>query len=172
MDRLDGKRRDDRAIILMRSVSPVYLKVVEWGLRLAIGGAFIYAGWLKAQDPVGFADSVASFAILPNWLISPFALALPMFEIVAGSLLVIGWPRRAGALALMLLTGVFCVALGLAIARGLDVNCGCFGPSTSTTNPWVDLARDLLIIAACLLLYRSPRRNTPVTVARDPCPAD
>jgi len=149
---------------VMRKVSPVYLKVAEWALRLAIGGAFIYAGWLKAQDPAGFADSVASFAILPSRLISPFALAMPMFEIGAGILLVIGWPRRVGALALMSLTGVFCIALVLAIVRGLDVNCGCFGPSVSTTNPWVDLARDLLTIGACGLLYRSAALNRRVTV--------
>jgi uncharacterized membrane protein YphA (DoxX/SURF4 family) len=144
----------------MRSIPPVYLKVAEWILRLVIGGAFIYAGWLKAQDPLGFADSVHTFEILPRWIISYFALAMPMFEILAGTLLVIGWPRRIGALALISLTGVFCLALVYAIARGLEVNCGCFGPSQSTTNPWIDLGRDLLIIAAGAFLYR---RNVTVS---------
>jgi uncharacterized membrane protein YphA (DoxX/SURF4 family) len=144
----------------IRSIPPVYLKVAEWVFRLVIGGAFIYAGWLKAQDPLGFADSVNTFEILPGWIISYFALAMPMFEILAGTLLVIGWPRRIGALALISLTGVFCVALVFAIARGLDVNCGCFGPSQSTTNPWIDLGRDLLTVAACAFLYR---RNLTVS---------
>jgi putative oxidoreductase len=152
---MDGQRSGGRSMSLMRKISPVYFKVAEWGLRLGVGGAFIYAGWLKAEDPVGFADSVATFAILPSWLISAFALALPMFEIVAGVLLVINWPKRLGALALTLLTAVFCIALVLAIVRGLDINCGCFGPSASTTNPWVDLTRDLLIVLGGVCLYRS-----------------
>jgi len=152
---------------VMRKISPVYFKVAEWGLRLGIGGAFIYAGWLKAQDPVSFADSVASFAILPSWLISSFALALPMFEIVAGVLLVIDWPKRIGALALMSLTAVFCIARVLAIARGLDVNCGCFGPSSSTTNPWVDLVRNLVIVLGCVCLYRSDWLYNRVTAQRE-----
>ena len=159
-------------MITMRRVAPVYYKVAEWGLRLGIGGAFIYAGWLKAQDPVGFADSVASFAMLPSWLVSVFALALPMFEIVAGISLVIGWPRRIGALALMSLTGVFCIALIMAIARGLDVNCGCFGPSAAITNPWVDLARDLLIVSGCVYLYCSDWLYACVTARRETLTAD
>jgi putative oxidoreductase len=152
---------------------PKGLRIAELILRLLIGGAFIYAGWVKAQDPVGFADSVASFAILPRSLIAPFALALPIFEIGAGMLVLTGSPARIGALALMSLTGVFCIGLIQAIARGLDVNCGCFGPSASTANPWFDLGRDLLIIAGCAWLYRREwlnrrdwlRRRVPITAA-------
>jgi uncharacterized membrane protein YphA (DoxX/SURF4 family) len=129
------------------------LWLVELALRIGIGGAFVYAGWVKVADSVGFADSVASFAILPPTLIVPFALALPIFEIMAGAILIAGWPRRIGALALMMLTTVFCVALLLALARGLDVNCGCFGASASTTNPWFDLVRDLAIMGGCIALY-------------------
>ena len=138
----------------------VYFTLVELGLRLVIGSAFIYAGWLKAQDPVGFADSVASFAILPSPLISAFALAMPMFEILAGVLLILGKPARIGALGLMVLTSVFCVALVAAIVRGLRVNCGCFGPSVSTSDPWADLGRDLGILLACVFLYR---RGVPLS---------
>jgi putative oxidoreductase len=142
-------------MIAIRRVAPFYFRAAELVLRGAVGGGFIYAGWLKVQDPVSFADSVSSFAILPTTLISAFALALPMFEILAGALLIIDWPRRIGALALTSLLSVFCIALTLAIVRGLDVNCGCFGASPSTTDPWIDLARDLAILAGCICLYLS-----------------
>ncbi len=122
--------------------------------RLVLGSAFIYAGWIKSLDPVGFADSVNSFAILPSVLISPFVLALPIYEIAGGTLIIIGFPRRLGAFALLLLTGVFSIALVAAMLRGLNVNCGCFGPSTTTTTPWIDLGRDLLIILGCTAAYR------------------
>jgi putative oxidoreductase len=143
-------------------VPPQLFRTFVWMLRLIIGVAFIYAGWIKASDPIGFADSVHSFEILPNALISPFALALPIYEIAAGALIVAGWPKRIGALALLLLTAVFCVALISALARGLTINCGCFG-SASTTNPWIDLARDVLIIAGCVILYRPELLNRLVT---------
>jgi putative oxidoreductase len=144
------------AMGIRRSIAG-YLGLIELVLRVGLGGAFVYAGWVKARDPVGFADSVASFAVLPPVLISPFALAIPIFEIGAGSLVLIGWPRRIGAFALMVLTAVFCVALVQALVRGLTINCGCFGPSASTANPWFDLVRDLVIIAGCAVLYRWPR---------------
>jgi uncharacterized membrane protein YphA (DoxX/SURF4 family) len=129
-----------------------------------IGTVFIYAGWLKVQDPAGFADGVGSFAILPKWSIAAFVLALPIFEILAGTLLIIGRPRRIGALALTLLTSTFCIALMWAIARGLKVNCGCFGPSVSAVDSSIDLARDLAILLGCCFLYCADRFHRFITV--------
>ncbi|HZP44787.1 MAG TPA: MauE/DoxX family redox-associated membrane protein [Candidatus Binataceae bacterium] len=127
--------------------------VVELGLRTAIGLEFVYAGWSKVGDPLGFADSVASFAILPNAIVSIFALALPIFEIIAGLLILGGRPRRIGAAAVFVLSLIFVIALAQALARGLDVNCGCFGPGASTTNPWIDLVRNLFTVAGCAIIY-------------------
>jgi putative oxidoreductase len=142
-----------------------YLWFLQLILQIGIGGAFVYAGWVKATDPVAFADSVASFAVLPHPLVGLFALWLPIFEIAAGLTVMIGWPKRIGALALLLLTAVFCVALLSAIARGLNINCGCFGASSSNTSPWLDFARDLLILAGCAFLYWSASLNRRATVA-------
>jgi uncharacterized membrane protein YphA (DoxX/SURF4 family) len=132
----------------------VLRKALAVVLRVVVGGSFIYAGWVKVGDPAGFADSVASFAMLPNALISSFTLSLPIYEIGAGASILSGWPRRVGSLAILCVSVVFTIALAQAIGRNLDVNCGCFGVSASTTNPWVDLSRNFLTVLACLFLYR------------------
>ncbi|MGH7814331.1 MAG: DoxX family protein [Candidatus Binataceae bacterium] len=124
----------------------------ELALRVGIGALFIYAGAEKLRDPQSFADSVNSFQMLPAALIAPFALALPIFEIGAGILIAIGWPRRIGAIALLVLSVMFCIALGQALVRGLDVNCGCFGPGYSR-NPAIELTGDIVLSAACAFLY-------------------
>jgi uncharacterized membrane protein YphA (DoxX/SURF4 family) len=151
---MERGRRADGSLTFMEQLKPGYPKALDLGLRAIIGGAFVYAGWAKMGDPSGLADSVASFAILPRGLVTPFALALPIFEIAAGAMTLVQWPGRIGALALLTLAGVFCFGLTQAIARRLNVNCGCFGPSATTINPWLDLSRNLLTVVGCAILYR------------------
>jgi uncharacterized membrane protein YphA (DoxX/SURF4 family) len=134
-------------------------RYLEWVLRLVIGGVFIYAGWAKRNDGIEFADSVASFRILPSALIVPFMLSIVPFEIGAGAMVLTGWQKRVGALGLFIMASMYCIALALALARGITVNCGCFGTSAVGTNPWVDLGRDLLLAAGCAVLYRIATRS-------------
>jgi len=132
----------------------------EWALRLVIGGVFIYAGWAKRNEGIEFADSVASFRILPGALIVPFMLSIVPFEIGAGAMVLTGWQKRIGALGLLIMASAYCIALALALARGITVNCGCFGTSAVGTNPWLDLGRDLLLAAGCAVLYRITTRTS------------
>jgi uncharacterized membrane protein YphA (DoxX/SURF4 family) len=130
-------------------------KWIVLALRVILGAAFVYAGVLKIQDPSEFAINVASFSLLPNLLISPMALALPPFEIITGLLLIIGVARRPAALGLALISAIFVVAVAAALARGLTIDCGCFGSGTpSRARMWLDLGRDILLLAAALIIYR------------------
>ncbi len=91
----------------------------QLGLRLLLGGVFIYAGTLKILSPQPFADSIATYRLLPGPLIDLLALGLPAFEVAVGSLLVVGLYVRAAALGVLLMTGVFALALASVLARGL-----------------------------------------------------
>lgn len=126
------------------------------GLRLVVGGVFIYAGVLKFQGPLAFADSIASFQLLPAELINLLALTLPPFEIAVGVLLVAGLQGRLAAFGVLVLCGVFAFAIGSALLRGIEVDCGCFGGGApSVWKMWGSLGRDLLLAAATWLIYRA-----------------
>jgi putative oxidoreductase len=130
-------------------------------LRLGLGAVFLYAGAIKVRAPQPFADSIASFELLPAALIDPLALGLPIFELAVGGLLVLGWLARPAALSALGLTGMFVLALSLALARGLKVDCGCFG-SGGAESPgweWLSLGRDLLLFAGASALYRISARR-------------
>jgi putative oxidoreductase len=125
-------------------------------LGLIVGAAFVYAGWVGLSDPLQLADSVASFRILPRALVVPFALGLPMFEMIAGVLTIAGPLQRAAGLGLAIMTTIFCVAIASALARGLVIDCGCFGASIpSRERMWLDLGRDLLLLAGAAIVYGS-----------------
>lgn len=124
-------------------------------LRCALGGVFIYAGLVKMENPAAFADSVASFRVLPPFLISIFALGLPVFEVTVGLMVLVGIPRGVGALSVILLSGIFVFALAQALVRGLEVDCGCFGNGTpSIGKTWLALSRASVLGATAFWIYR------------------
>src|SRR3954453_9918506 len=105
----------------MRS-GPVPIEL-EWVLRIALGGLFIYAGASKLPDLEQFFWDVHHFGLTP-WDVSlVLAMFLPWLEVVSG-LALISSPLRAGAL--LIVTGLSAIFLG-AIAsgwwRGLDLTC-------------------------------------------------
>jgi uncharacterized membrane protein YphA (DoxX/SURF4 family) len=94
--------------------------------RISLGLIFLYAGIIKAQDVQSFANSIASFQILPNVLINLLALSLPPFEIIIGGMLLIGWQTRVAVFSTVLLLAVFTMVFSQALIRGLNIDCGCF----------------------------------------------
>ncbi|MBE7159310.1 MAG: DoxX family membrane protein [Rhodospirillales bacterium] len=140
-------------------------QIVRWGLRLFLSGLFAYAGVVKMRDAQAFADSVASFRLLPNVLITPTALTLPPFELLAALLaLSAGRWGRAGAFCLLTMLLIFTLALVSALARDLSVDCGCFGPDhldllSPTKNLWFALGRDLILATMAGVLYVDSRAS-------------
>ena len=68
---------------LVNSVNPFRL------LQFLLGAVFVYAGAVKLRDPLAFADSIATFKILPAFLVNPLALILPPLEVLTGVMLIL-----------------------------------------------------------------------------------
>lgn len=128
-------------------------------VRIALGAVFIYAAVLKIVDPVGFAGSVAAYRILPYFGSYLTAAVLPFVELTCGVLLVLGYRVRGGALIIAAMNLVFMVALGAAIVRGLDIDCGCFKQGGAKTTPWTALARDTVFLAMTLFVLKVDGRR-------------
>ncbi|WP_432822585.1 MauE/DoxX family redox-associated membrane protein [Trichloromonas sp.] len=122
--------------------------------RLVLGGLFLYAGAVKANNVVVFARDVANYQLLPyawNYLV---AATLPYVEAVAALLLIFNRKVRPSALLLALLTFAFMVALTTVVARGMDIDCGCFNPGQGHTSASMALLRDVGILLLALLTLR------------------
>lgn len=146
-----------------------YLKT-HWrqAICILLGAIFVYAGSVKIENPQAMADSIAAFGIIPVVLINPVALGLPAFEITSGVLLIVGWRRRVAALAILLAVVAYTIAIGSALARGITVDCGCFGFGPPTrARMWIDFGRDLVILSAAAFSYFSLARQTTPTRPRN-----
>lgn len=129
--------------------------------RLILGGVFLYAGGTKAFDPGGLAASIRSYQLaLPEAFVTLAAYSLPWIEILIGFYLLIGLFTRISAWMASGLLVVFMFAILQGALRGLEIDCGCFGTTTGgAANLWVDVARDLGLLALGLYLaYGRPGR--------------
>jgi uncharacterized membrane protein YphA (DoxX/SURF4 family) len=138
------------------------LKIIQIVLRVALGAIFIYAGWVKLQDPWQlFAAGVASYELLPMWAVEIVARTLPWFEIALGVVLISGFFFRTSSTIVSALLAVFFTLIVRAYIQGKQINCGCFG-GNEPISP-LTMLRDGSMLAGsillCVMAYRN--RRTP-----------
>jgi putative oxidoreductase len=132
----------------MRDKSPWAWRILD----LIVGGLFIYAGIIKAIDPIGFAIDIDNYKILPWTIGVRLAFFLPWLEMFSGVALI---TRRLYGGALTILTGLMLVFIGASIAakaRGIDASCGCFGHASKNLSFTWHLGLDLAILGAIVAL--------------------
>ncbi len=139
-------------------ILPDYLELL---VRFLVGGTFVYASLDKILDPAAFAQAVYHYRILGADLLHPMALLLPWLELVAGLAMIIGLARRGAALLIGVMVLVFMVAIVSALARDLDISCGCFHTEGGHVVGMSLLLRDLALLAGAvvLVLNRGVRRS-------------
>ena len=130
--------------------------------RWILGIIFLYSGGAKLIDPQSFAVIIEAFGLVPEVLISPIALGIPVLEIlVAFGLLFDFRGSLAVTSALMVL---FMAILAYAIHMGLDIDCGCFGPDDPEARAFhglrLALCRDGVIMMGIIYLYTWRWKNS------------
>ncbi len=117
-----------------------------------IAAVFIYAGALKALDPVQFAHDIDNYKVLPWTIGVGLAFYLPWLEIFCGLALIFRLFYRGAVSILTGLVAIFLISTVAAKARGLDITCGCFGHASQNWSFPTHLALDLAILAALAAL--------------------
>jgi uncharacterized membrane protein YphA (DoxX/SURF4 family) len=114
------------------------VRVAAWlavPARWYLGALFVGACLHKIAEPGSFALDVATYEILPLLLVNLVAITLPWVELSAGAMLLVGWRVRPAALLVAGMMIVFLAALIIALARGLDMSCGCFASQGAEEDP-------------------------------------
>ncbi len=130
--------------------------------RFVVAAVFIVAALPKIVDPVGFAEDIANYEVFPFWSSNLIAGVVPMLELTAAIAILTGWKRRGAALLLGTLTVGFIALIASAIARDLNIDCGCFGQQTEAAKVgWPRLLEDIGLLALIMLASLRPRRGAP-----------
>ena len=149
----------------MRKLNDRFQPVVTLLARLILGGVLLAAGGLKVFKPTDSANAVAAYKLMPTELAHLIGYALPWLEVAIGLLLIVGFMVRPAAVFSGLIMIVFIGAIASVWARGMLIDCGCFGgggeidPSLASEvrmNYFIEIMRDLGLALAALYLYFFP----------------
>lgn len=133
--------------------------------RLILGGVLLVAGGLKVGNLAESVEAVRAYRLLPYELTAVAGYALPLIEVAVGVLLILGLFTRFSGLVGALLLAAFVIAIASVWARGLSIDCGCFGgggetdPAKALAAYPGEIARDLALMACGVWL--SVRPSTP-----------
>ncbi|MFC4532890.1 DoxX family protein [Sphaerisporangium dianthi] len=149
--------------------------------RLVVAAVLIVAGWLKIGTPALSIQAVEAYELLPAQVATVVGYGLPIVEIVVGVLLVAGLLTRAAGAVSALLMLAFVVGIASAWARGLRIDCGCFGgggklAADQSPSYFWEILRDggLFLLGAWIVRYAPGRLSldaalglVPARTARD-----
>ena len=128
--------------------------------RLILGGVLFAAGWLKIFTPAKSQMSVRAYEVLPISIANFLGIVLPWLEVGFGALLILGIGVRFSAIVGGGLMIVFIAAISQAWARGLSIDCGCFGGGGTVdpgeTKYLSEILRDIGLALLALYLIRYP----------------
>ena len=131
--------------------------------RLLLGAIFIYTGLPKLMHPAEFARLVYGYRILDPSLVNLVGITLPWVEVIAGAFLLIGILPQSSAAVIAGLLSVFIIGGFLALARGLEIKCGCFFPFMGEHKlTWALLVRDAILLLLALQPVVWPSSLVPV----------
>jgi putative oxidoreductase len=123
-------------------------------LRFALALVFFWAGLLKLQAPEAAQMAIFQYKLVSWEMAGVLATLIPMLECSTACGLLIPRLHLGGAALGIGLLLVFCGALASALARGLDISCGCFGGVDAHTPALRRLLEDVLLLGLCCILWR------------------
>jgi putative oxidoreductase len=137
---------------LKKAMASPFLGLV---LRIYIGVIFITASMYKINYPAEFAETIASYQIVPFWGVHLIALIMPWMELICGLTLVLGLRTRSSAVLAGSMLVIFCIAIVITLVREIPIGCGCFS-SVDDPLTWKTLLRDLIWLAMTVQIFRFP----------------
>ncbi|MBW4705140.1 MULTISPECIES: MauE/DoxX family redox-associated membrane protein [unclassified Micromonospora] len=143
---------------------PVVRPWLGLAARLGLAAVWLFAGGAKVGDLAASGRAVNAYQVMPYQVATAIGAALPFVELALGLLLLAGLATRLSAGISAALLVVFIAGIASAWARGLAIDCGCFGSggqlaAGQAPSYLPEILRDLgfLALAGFLLIWpRSP----------------
>ncbi|GHA27657.1 hypothetical protein GCM10007103_06350 [Salinimicrobium marinum] len=144
------------------------MKLVVGISRIIVGILFIFSGFVKLNDPIGFAFKLEEYfspSVLNLEFLAPFALViailLVIFELVLGIMLLIGYLPKFTTWALLLMIVFFTFLTFYSAYFNKVTDCGCFGDAIPLT-PWQSFYKDVILFVFILILFFNRKLITPM----------
>lgn len=128
------------------------LDVISFIARFGMAWVWIEAGVHKLGKTLDMTQAIKGYGIFtPEWA-GYLATVIGPLEVIGGVLLLLGLFLRRSSIVATIVLLLFMVGIAQAWARGLDIDCGCFGYDAQNPDRGMDYAKTLLRDAAYLFL--------------------
>ena len=145
----------------MRAKFDIYQPWITLLARLILGGVLLVAGGLKVGNLQKSAMAVRAYELLPTEIANFLGYVLPWIEIGLGLLLISGVAVSISGLFGAIIMFAFIIAIAQAWARGLSIDCGCFGGGgpidPDQTKYLSEIIRDIGLFGVGIFLYYFPK---------------
>jgi uncharacterized membrane protein YphA (DoxX/SURF4 family) len=137
--------------------------LLQFPLRVGLGGVFAYAGYTKINGVQSFANAIKGFQVVDadkhGYLIQSAAYIMPWVEIIAGVLLVLGlWTRASAVVIWIMLVGFTAALIHVIMDQSISADCSCFGDMNivcGSSVGWCQVIRDvIMLVPASYLVWR------------------
>ncbi len=144
------------------------MKAITGIARVLVGVLFIFSGFIKLNDPVGFSYKLQEYfsePVLDIPALIPFALIIAIvvviYELVLGIMLLIGYAPKFTVWSLLLMIIFFTFLTFYSAYFNKVTDCGCFGDAIPLT-PWESFYKDVILSILILILFFNRKYITPV----------
>lgn len=146
------------------TAGPTWRAVVSFLCRFGLAAMWLLSGSIKLSNFVDTQQSIAAYELFPQPLHEPLALTLVSVELILGVLLLLGLFLRPVAIATGIVMLVFIAGIISAWARGLTIDCGCFGTggydaSVGPQQYMLDILRDIGFMLMAAWTFKWPFRR-------------
>lgn len=135
------------------------MKIITHISRILVGALFIFSGFIKLNDPLGFSYKLEEFFstdVLNLPFLEPYALLIAVFvviyEVVLGVFLLIGYKPKFTVWSLLIMIVFFTFLTFYAWYFDKVKDCGCFGDFIKL-KPVESFIKDLILLVLILILF-------------------
>jgi uncharacterized membrane protein YphA (DoxX/SURF4 family) len=136
--------------------------------RLLVGALFIFSGFIKLNDPLGFSYKLQEYFssdVLNIPFFEPYALGIAIFvvvyEVVLGVFLLVGYKPKFTVWSLLGMIVFFTFLTFYAAYFDKVKDCGCFGDFLKMT-PWESFTKEIILLVLILILFFGVRYIKPL----------
>ena len=147
-------------------------EIVTHIARFLVGGLFIFSGFIKANDPLGFsyklkeyfevfqADTGMNFFELFAHIALPLAIIICASEIILGIMLLIGYKTQLTLWLLFAQIAFFTFLTFYSACYNKVTHCGCFGDFIKLKH-WESFWKDIALMILITLLFAGKNNINP-----------
>ncbi|SDH02047.1 BT_3928 family protein [Psychroflexus sediminis] len=144
------------------------MKYIAGFSRIFVGVLFIFSGFVKLNDPIGFSYKLEEYfgeGVLNLEFLVPYALVLAIFiviyELLLGVSLLIGYAPKFTRWSLLLMILFFTFLTFYSAYFNKVTDCGCFGDAIPLT-PWQSFIKDVILLILILILFFNEKYLKPI----------